>query len=232
MGKDGMQYAMRMIGIVGKVNQQNLMGGRLEDEDWSKITTALGLLSDAPIFIDETPDFNVFDLCSRVHQLFRQNDGLGLVIIDHLQLIKRVGQSVNRATDIGEIINALQKLAIELQIPVIILSQMNCCQDCRQDKRPLISDLDDSDVLERNADIILLIHREEYYSNDPSNKGKAEVCVVKNQHGTTGSIPLLFMNDYSRFENVLSHRLLLWTIPQQGMVRLALHLLLTHRQLG
>ena len=204
MGVDGMQLAMRMIGLAGNTNHQDLMGGEIEDEDWGKITNALGKLNDSPIFIDETPRLNVFDIRSRSRQLSLQKGGLGLIVIDNLQLISCVGQRqrANRVSEIAEIMRALKGLANELKIPVIILSQMNCSQDYRHGKMPLMSDLMDSDMLERNADLILIIRCKEYYSKSKLDKGKAEVCIVKNQHGTTGSIPLLFMND-SRFENMV-----------------------------
>lgn len=204
MEMGGEQLAMRMIGSVGKINQQALRGGKVRDEDWAKITVALGKLHDAPIYIDETPGLNVIEIRSRSRKLFRENGGLGLIVIDYLQLMSTVGrkQNENRATEIAEITRALKGLAKELKVPVITLSQLNRSLEQRQDKTPLMSDLRESGAIEQDADLILFIHREEYYSKDSHDKGKAMIIIGKHRNGPTGSIPMVFLNEHTRFESM------------------------------
>jgi len=155
MEMSGAQLAMRMIGSVGRLNQHTLRTGRLEDEDWSRMTHALGLLNDAPIFIDETPGLNALELRSRARRLHRQNNGLGLVVIDYIQLMSSpAGKgSENRATEISEISRSLKSLAKELHVPVIALSQLNRSLEQRPNKRPVMSDLRESGAIEQDADL-------------------------------------------------------------------------------
>jgi replicative DNA helicase len=167
------------------------------------MTHALGRLNDAPIFIDETPALNVIDIRSRSRQLFRENGGLGLIVIDYLQLMSTVSkrQNENRATEVGEITRALKGLAKDLKVPVIVLSQLNRSLEKRDDKKPLMSDLRESGAIEQDADLILFIHREEYYSKDSLDKGKAMIVVGKHRNGPTGDIPMVFINEHTRFES-------------------------------
>jgi replicative DNA helicase len=203
MEMGGEQLAMRMIGSVGRLNQHTLRSGKLEDDDWPRMTHALGRLNDAPIFIDETPALNVIDIRSRSRQLFRENGGLGLIVIDYLQLMSTVSkrQNENRATEVGEITRALKGLAKDLKVPVIVLSQLNRSLEKRDDKKPLMSDLRESGAIEQDADLILFIHREEYYSKDSLDKGKAMIVVGKHRNGPTGDIPMVFINEHTRFES-------------------------------
>lgn len=204
MEMGGEQLAMRMIGSVGKINQQDLRSGKVRDDDWPKITVALGKLHEAPIFIDETPGLNVIEIRSRSRRLFRESGGLGLIVIDYLQLMSSVSkkQNENRATEIAEITRALKGLAKELKVPIITLSQLNRSLEQRQDKKPLMSDLRESGAIEQDADLILFIHREEYYSKDSLDKGKAMIIVGKHRNGPTGDIPMVFINEHTRFENM------------------------------
>jgi len=199
----GAQLAMRMIGSVGRLNQHTLRTGRLEDEDWSRMTHALGLLNDAPIFIDETPGLNALELRSRARRLHRQNDGLGLVVIDYIQLMSSpAGKgSENRATEISEISRSLKSLAKELHVPVIALSQLNRSLEQRPNKRPVMSDLRESGAIEQDADLILFIYRDEVYNPDTPDKGKAEIIIGKQRNGPIGSVSLTFRGEFTRFEN-------------------------------
>ncbi|MEW5904566.1 MAG: replicative DNA helicase [Pseudomonadota bacterium] len=203
MEMGGAQLAMRMIGSVGRLNQHNLRTGRLEDDDWSRMTHALGLLNDAPIFIDETPGLNALELRSRARRLHRQNDGLGLVVIDYLQLMSSPAgkASENRATEISEISRSLKSLAKELHVPVIALSQLNRSLEQRPNKRPVMSDLRESGAIEQDADLILFIYRDQVYNPDSPDKGMAEIIIGKQRNGPIGTVNLTFRGEFTRFEN-------------------------------
>ncbi len=207
MEMGGTQLAMRMIGSVGKLNQHHLRTGRLEDDDWSRMTHALGRLNDAPIFIDESAALNALELRSRARRLHRQNNGLGLIIIDYLQLMSSPSNkaSENRATEISEISRSLKALAKELSVPVIALSQLNRSLEQRPNKRPVMSDLRESGAIEQDADLILFIYRDEVYNPDSQeNKGKAEIIIAKQRNGPIGKIDLTFRGEFTRFENYAS----------------------------
>ncbi|MBI1174741.1 MAG: replicative DNA helicase [Sideroxydans sp.] len=204
MEMGGTQLAMRMIGSVGRLNQHSLRTGRLQDEDWSRMTHALGRLNDAPIYIDETAGLNSLELRSRARRLHRQNDGLGLIVIDYLQLMTSPSgkASENRATEISEISRSLKALAKELQVPVVALSQLNRGLEQRPNKRPVMSDLRESGAIEQDADLILFIYRDEVYNSDSPDKGKAEIIIGKQRNGPIGMVPLAFRGEYTRFENL------------------------------
>lgn len=206
MEMGGAQLAMRMIGSVGRLNQHTLRTGRLEDDDWSRMTHALGRLNDAPIFIDETAALNALELRSRARRLHRQNDGLGLIVIDYLQLMSSPSgkASENRATEISEISRSLKALAKELHVPVIALSQLNRGLEQRPNKRPVMSDLRESGAIEQDADLILFIYRDEVYNPDSPDKGKAEIIIGKQRNGPIGKVELTFRGEYTRFENYAS----------------------------
>lgn len=206
MEMGGTQLAMRMIGSVGRLNQHTLRTGKLEDDDWSRMTHALGRLNDAPIFIDETAALNSLELRSRARRLHRQNDGLGLIVIDYIQLMSSPSgkNSENRATEISEISRSLKSLAKELQVPVIALSQLNRSLEQRPNKRPIMSDLRESGAIEQDADLILFIYRDEVYNPDSPDKGKAEIIIAKQRNGPIGKVELTFRGEYTRFENYAS----------------------------
>jgi len=204
MEMGGAQLVMRMIGSVGKLNQHTLRTGQLEDDDWSRMTHALGRLNDAQIFIDETPGLNALELRSRARRLHRQNGGLGLIVVDYLQLMSAVSgkASENRATEISEISRSLKGLAKELHVPVIALSQLNRSLEQRPNKRPVMSDLRESGAIEQDADLILFIYRDEVYNADTNDKGKAEIIIGKQRNGPIGTVELMFRGEYTRFENL------------------------------
>lgn len=206
MEMGGSQLAMRMIGSVGRLNQHTLRTGKLEDDDWSRMTHALGRLNDAPIFIDETAALNSLELRSRARRLHRQNDGLGLIVIDYIQLMSSPASKggENRATEISEISRSLKSLAKELQVPVIALSQLNRSLEQRPNKRPIMSDLRESGAIEQDADLILFIYRDEVYNADSPDKGKAEIIIAKQRNGPIGKVELTFRGEYTRFENFTS----------------------------
>jgi replicative DNA helicase len=198
------QLVMRMIGSVGKLNQQDLRTGKLQDDDWGRLTHALGKLNDAPIHIDESAALSSLDLRARSRRLHRQNDGLGLIVVDYLQLMSsNAGKaSENRATEISEISRSLKALAKELQVPVIALSQLNRSLEQRTDKRPVMSDLRESGAIEQDADLILFIYRDEVYNPDSPQQGKAEIIIGKQRNGPIGKVELVFRGEYTRFDNL------------------------------
>jgi replicative DNA helicase len=198
----GPQIATRMLSSVGRLDQTKTRTGRLNDEDWDKMTVALGKLHDAPIHIDETGAINATDLRARARRLHRQCGKLGLIVIDYLQLMTgSAGASENRATEISEISRSIKALAKELEVPIIALSQLSRKVEERNDKRPLMSDLRESGAIEQDADIILMMYREEYYKPDTQDKGIAEVIIGKHRNGPTGTVKLTFLGEYTKFQN-------------------------------
>lgn len=196
------QLALRLISSVGRVNATRLRTGQLEDEDWSRVTSAIRLIRDTRIFIDDTPALSPDVLRAKARRLKRESD-LGLIVIDYLQLMAVPGNSENRATEISEISRSLKALAKELNVPVIALSQLNRSLETRQDKRPVMADLRESGAIEQDADVIVFIYRDEYYNKDASpDKGLAEVIIGKQRNGPTGSIKLKFFGEYTRFDNL------------------------------
>jgi replicative DNA helicase len=201
MEMGGAQLAMRLLGSVGKLDQHKVRTGRLEDEDWPKLTHALGKLNEAPIFIDESAALNALELRARARRLYRQYGELGLIVVDYLQLMSSGSQGENRATEISEISRALKGLAKDLRVPVIALSQLNRSLEQRPNKRPVMSDLRESGAIEQDADVILFIYRDEVYNPDSQDKGIAEIIIGKQRNGPIGKIDLTFLGEYTRFES-------------------------------
>jgi replicative DNA helicase len=202
MEMGGAQLVMRMIGSVGKLDQHRLRTGKLGEDDWQRLTYALGKLNEAPVFIDESPGLNVMELRARARRLMRQCGKLGLIVIDYLQLMAGSGGGENRATEISEISRALKGLAKELHVPVIALSQLNRSLEQRPNKRPVMSDLRESGAIEQDADVILFIYRDEVYNPDTQDKGTAEIIISKQRNGPIGTVRLAFLGEYTRFETL------------------------------
>ena len=201
MEMGGSQLAIRMLGSIGRLDQMKLRTGRLSDEDWSRLTDAVSKLHEAPIHIDETPALNALELRARARRLHRQYDGLGLVVVDYLQLMSSSSQGENRATEISEISRSLKALAKELHVPVVALSQLNRSLEARPNKRPVMSDLRESGAIEQDADVILFIYRDEVYNPETADKGKAEIIIGKQRNGPIGTLSLTFLGEFTRFEN-------------------------------
>jgi replicative DNA helicase len=198
------QLAMRLLGSIARVDQHKMRTGRLNDEEWSKLSTAMGKLHDAPIFIDETGALNALELRTRARRVHRQCGKLGLVVVDYLQLMSasNQNQNENRATEISEISRSLKALAKELSVPVVALSQLNRALETRNEKRPMMSDLRESGAIEQDADVILFIYRDEvYFPDKPEAKGKAEVIIGKQRNGPIGTVNLTFLGEHTRFED-------------------------------
>ncbi|MBI3095944.1 MAG: replicative DNA helicase [Rhodocyclales bacterium] len=200
----GPQLATRFLSSVGRIDQSKLRTGRLTDDEWDRMTVALGKLHEAPIHIDETGAINSTDLRARARRLHRQFGKLGLIIIDYLQLMSSNRMGENRATEISEISRSIKALAKELQVPIIALSQLSRKVEERTDKRPLMSDLRESGAIEQDADIIMMMYREEYYKPDTQDKGTAEAIIGKHRNGPVGTVRLTFLGEYTKFENFAS----------------------------
>jgi replicative DNA helicase len=194
------QLALRLISSLGRLNQQKLRDGDLPDEEWPRVSQAVSLLSESKIFIDDTPALSPGELRSRARRMMREH-GLGLVVIDYLQLMQVPGNKENRATEISEISRNLKAMAKELDVPVIALSQLNRALEQRNDKRPVMSDLRESGAIEQDADLILFIYRDEVYNKESNHKGIAEIIIGKQRNGPIDTVKLTFLGQYTKFEN-------------------------------
>ena len=202
MEMGGSQLAMRMLSSVGKLDAHRVRTGRLNDDEWARLSFALGKMHEAPLYIDETPALNPIDLRARARRLYRQCGKLGLIVIDYLQLMSAAnGGGENRATEISEISRSLKGLAKELSVPVIALSQLNRSLEQRPNKRPVMSDLRESGAIAQGADVIMFIYRDEVYPPDTPDKGTAEIIIGKQRNGPIGTVRLAFLGEYTRFEN-------------------------------
>ncbi len=194
------QLGFRLVSSIGRIDQTQLRNGDIPDEDWPRVTNAMSLLSGARIFVDDTPALAPMELRARAPRLQREH-GLGLIVIDYLQLMQVPGNTENRATEISEISRGLKALAKELNVPVVALSQLNRSLEQRTDKRPVMADLRESGAIEQDADVIMFIYRDEYYHKDSSDKGLAEVIIGKQRNGPTGTLKLAFLGRYTKFES-------------------------------
>lgn len=202
MEMPGEALATRMLSSLGRIDQNKLRTGKLVDEDWTRLTSAVALLSNAKLFIDETPALTPIEMRARARRIAREKDStLGLIVIDYLQLMRGSGHVENRTAEISEISRSLKALAKELNVPIIALSQLNRSLEQRPNKRPVMSDLRESGAIEQDADLIAFIYRDEVYNEDSPDKGTAEIIVGKQRNGPIGMIRLTFMGQYTRFDN-------------------------------
>lgn len=197
------QLTMRMISSLGRIDQHNLRTGKLTDEDWPRISSAVSMLSEAQMYIDDTPALTPIELRARARRVARANNGIGLIVIDYLQLMRVAGKSENRTNEISEISRSLKALAKELEVPVVALSQLNRGLESRTDKRPVMSDLRESGAIEQDADVIAFIYRDEVYHEDSPDKGSAEIIIRKQRNGPIGDFRLTFLGQFTRFENFM-----------------------------
>jgi replicative DNA helicase len=196
------QLVMRMLCAEGNIDAQRLRTGSLTDEDWGKLTMAMGSLSNAGIFIDDTPGVRVNDIRAKCRRL-KQEHGLGMILIDYLQLILGSGRSgENRQQEVSEISRSLKQLARELQVPIIALSQLSRGVEQRQDKRPMMSDIRESGSIEQDADIVAFLYRDDYYDKESENKNIIEIIIAKQRNGPTGTVSLAFVKEYNKFVNL------------------------------
>jgi replicative DNA helicase len=197
------QLSFRMLSSIGRIEQTRLRTGKLHDEDWPRVDSAVSMMSDAPLFIDDSGALTPTEVRARARRLKREH-GLGLIVVDYLQLMQVTGTVENRATEISEISRSLKALAKELDVPVIALSQLNRSVEQRQDKRPVMSDLRESGAIEQDADLILFIYREEVYERDTPRKGIADIIIAKQRNGPVGDFRLTFLGQFTRFENLVA----------------------------
>lgn len=199
MSKD--QLVNRMLCSEVMVDSQKMRTGKLEDDDWNKIAQALAPLSEAPIYIDDTPGISVMDIRAKCRRL-KLEKNLGLVVIDYLQLMQGRGKTENRQQEVSEISRSLKILAKELNIPVVTMSQLSRGPESRTDHRPMLSDLRESGAIEQDADIVMFLYRDDYYNPETERKNIAEVIIAKHRNGSTGTIDLRWFGEYTKFTNL------------------------------
>ncbi|WHY77616.1 replicative DNA helicase [Neobacillus sp. WH10] len=196
------QLVMRLLCAEGNIDAQRLRTGSLTEEDWGKLTMAMGSLSSTGIYIDDTPGVRISDIRSKCRRL-KQEHGLGMILIDYLQLILGSGRSgENRQQEVSEISRSLKQLARELKVPVIALSQLSRGVEQRQDKRPMMSDIRESGSIEQDADIVAFLYRDDYYDKESESKNIIEIIIAKQRNGPTGTVSLAFVKEYNKFVNL------------------------------
>ncbi|MGF1911199.1 replicative DNA helicase [Vibrio kasasachensis] len=196
------QIMMRMLASLSRVDQTKIRTGQLDDEDWARISSSMGILMEKKnMYIDDSSGLTPTELRSRARRIAREHDGLSMIMVDYLQLMRVPGMQDNRTLEISEISRSLKALAKELNVPVVALSQLNRSLEQRADKRPINSDLRESGAIEQDADLIMFIYRDEVYNPDSSMKGTAEIILGKQRNGPIGSVRLTFQGQYSRFDN-------------------------------
>ncbi|MGI9311758.1 MAG: replicative DNA helicase [bacterium] len=206
MEMPGEQLAMRLLAAVGQINLKRLRSGRLRDEDWPRMNSAVKLLHEAPMFINSSARLTPLELRSQIRRLLTQHREIGLIIIDYIQLMEGDDSKENRATEISSITRALKTMAMEFKVPIVALSQLNRGLEQRPNKRPVMSDLRESGAIEQDADVIFFIYRDEVYNSESADRGTAEVIIGKQRNGPIGTVKLTFREEYTRFENYAADR--------------------------
>ena len=200
------QLVKRMLCSEAMVDSNKIRTGKIEEDDWVKLATALGPLSEAPIYIDDTPGITVAEIRAKCRKL-KLEKNIGLVVIDYLQLIQGSGKrNSSREQEISEISRSLKILAKELDVPVVALSQLSRAAEQRQDHRPMLSDLRESGAIEQDADIVMFLYRDDYYNPESEKKNIAEIILSKHRAGSTGTIELLWMGNFTKFANIERYR--------------------------
>ena len=196
------QLVIRMLSSLGRIDQSRVRTGKLEQDDWPKLSSATEKLKDTQIFIDDTPALTPTELRSRVRRLVREQGDLGMIMVDYLQLMRVAGSNEGRTAEISEISRSLKALAKEFKVPVVALSQLNRALEQRPNKRPVNSDLRESGAIEQDADVIMFIYRDEVYNEDSPDQGVAEIIIGKQRNGPIGTCRLSFQGQFTRFENL------------------------------
>jgi replicative DNA helicase len=201
MEMPGEAVVMRLLSSLCRIDQLRIRTGKLADEDWPRISSTVSMLSDAPLYIDDTPGLSPAEMRARARRLAKEHGQLGMIVVDYLQLMHVPGHNENRTAEISEISRSLKGLAKELKVPVVALSQLNRGLEQRADKRPVMSDLRESGAIEQDADLIVFIYRDEVYHEGSPDKGIAEIIIGKQRNGPIGKIRLTFIGQYTCFEN-------------------------------
>jgi replicative DNA helicase len=201
MEMPGDSLAMRMMSSLGRIDQHKVRTGKLDDDDWPRLTSAINLLAGTQLFIDDSPALSPTEVRARARRLAREHGQLGLIVVDYLQLMQSPSSGDNRVQQISDISRGLKALAKELNVPVVALSQLNRNLEQRPNKRPVMSDLRDSGAIEQDADLIVFVYRDEVYNEDSPDKGIAEIIIGKQRNGPLGTVRLTFLGQYTRFEN-------------------------------
>jgi replicative DNA helicase len=193
------QLVQRIICAESNVDAQRMRTGHLEGDDWEKLSMAIGSLSEAQIYIDDTPGITVSDIRAKCRRL-KKEKGLGMILIDYLQLIQGRGKAgENRQQEVSEISRTLKQIARELEVPVIALSQLSRGVEQRQDKRPMMSDLRESGSIEQDADIVAFLYRDDYYDKESEKKNIIEIIIAKQRNGPVGTVELVFLKNFNKF---------------------------------
>ncbi len=201
MEMPGDSLAMRMMSSLGRIDQNKVRTGKLDDDEWPRLTSAINLLAETKLFIDDSPGLTPNEVRSRARRLTRDYGQLGLIVLDYLQLMQSPASGDNRVAQISDISRGLKTLAKELNVPVVALSQLNRNLEQRPNKRPVMSDLRESGSIEQDADVIMFVYRDEVYNEDSPDKGLAELIIGKQRNGPIGTVRLTFLGKYTRFEN-------------------------------
>jgi len=196
------QLVIRMLSSIGRIDQTRIRNGKLEQEDWPKLSAAVSKLKDVPMHIDDTPALTPTEVRSRARRIAREQGQLGMIMVDYLQLMQIAGSSEGRTAEISEISRNLKAIAKEFNCPVVALSQLNRALEQRPNKRPVNSDLRESGAIEQDADVIMFIYRDEVYNEESPDKGTAEIIIGKQRNGPIGTCRLAFIGQYTRFENL------------------------------
>ena len=197
------QLVTRMLSSLGRIDQTRIRTGKLEDDDWPKLTTAVNIMRDKPLFIDDTAGISPNEMRARARRIVREHGDLSLIMVDYLQLMQiKTGNTEGRTAEISEISRSLKALAKELECPVVALSQLNRSLEQRPNKRPVNSDLRESGAIEQDADVIMFIYRDEVYNEDSPDKGVAEIIIGKQRNGPIGTSRLAFIGKFTKFENL------------------------------
>jgi len=197
-----LELTQRLLAAEARVDSSKMRNGRLTDADWTKISHALGRLSEAPLFIDDNPNLTVMEIRAKARRLKSRIGELGLIVVDYLQLMSGRGSAENRQVEVSEMSRGLKILARELETPVVALSQLSRALELRADKRPMLADLRESGSIEQDADVVLFLYRDEVYNPETPDVGTAEVIVAKHRNGPTGTVRLAFLAHYTRFANM------------------------------
>ncbi|MEH6583177.1 MAG: replicative DNA helicase [Halioglobus sp.] len=193
---------IRLLSSIGRIDQTRIRNGKLEQEDWPKLSTAVNKLKDVPLFIDDSAGLTPTEVRSRTRKVAREHGGIGMIMIDYLQLMQVAGSNEGRTAEISEISRSLKAIAKEFECPMVALSQLNRSLEQRPNKRPVNSDLRESGAIEQDADVIMFIYRDEVYNEDSPDKGVAEIIIGKQRNGPIGTCRLAFVGQFTRFENL------------------------------